>query len=121
MSAGCDMSARRGKVVWAEEKAYSSIAQGRHGFICTSLFREPVSPDAGLTTCRHDLAESGGGSRVPSTGAWRTVVSSRAQHGWSTSGLVHGCTHIATPGNSKPCKPSVSFEVYFCLALSSTV
>lgn len=121
MSGRCAMSARRGKVVWAEEKAYSSIAQGRHWFICTSLFSEPVCSDAGLTTCRHDLAESGGGSRVPSTGAWRTVVSSRSQHGWSTSGLVHGCTDIANPRNSKPCKPSVSFKVYFCLALSSSV
>lgn len=102
MSGGCDMSARRGKVVWAEEKAYSSIAQGRHWFICTSLFREPICSDVGLTTCRHDLAESGGRSRVPSTGAWKTVVSSRAQHGWSTSGLVHGCTHIATPGIPSP-------------------
>ena len=27
------MLARRGKVVWAEEKAYSSIAQGQHWFI----------------------------------------------------------------------------------------
>lgn len=84
MSGRCDMLARRGKVVWAEEKAYSSIAQGQHWFICTGLFREPVCSSVGPTTCHHDLAESGGGSRVPSTqGLEDTGVQ------WRPAWLVH--------------------------------